>query len=459
MGDADGKERCAALIGLGEAQLQTGNAAYRETLLEASRIAFVLADAGLAARAALANSRGYASVMGDIDEQRLAAIERAIELDDPPHPVRRSRLLALKALELAWHPDFRRRWALADEALALAREAGDARTLAIVLCQAPWAYWSAQTLALRSTLATELADCAAEVSDPALLWWARTIELYVYTEQGELALAQAALERAQRIAEELSQPSLRWYSTFQSATWELLHGDLAAAERSAERAFAIGREAGEPDAILVYGAQLTVARLYQGRVSELIEMLEKSVGAYPGVPSWTAGLASVLCWLDRRAEAAAMLRQGASDRFEHVRPRSDELVALVLYADAAVLTRDADASSILYERMKPFGDQIGWGGASSYGHTRMYLGLLAGVLGQHDQADQHLAFACEFQEANAMPLWAARAHLGWAEALAARGDAARAREHATRALELSRRHGYRLFEAPAAALAAAQSTA
>ena len=32
-------ERCEALIGLGEAQLQTGDAAYRETLLEAARIA------------------------------------------------------------------------------------------------------------------------------------------------------------------------------------------------------------------------------------------------------------------------------------------------------------------------------------------------------------------------------------------------------------------------------------
>ena len=58
IGDVDSAERCEALIGLGEAQLQSGEAAYRETLLEASRIASALADAELAARAALANSRG-----------------------------------------------------------------------------------------------------------------------------------------------------------------------------------------------------------------------------------------------------------------------------------------------------------------------------------------------------------------------------------------------------------------
>ena len=56
-------------------------------------------------------------------------------------------------------------------------------------------------------------------------------------------------------------------------------------------------------------------------------------------------------------------------------------------------------------------------------------------------------------------LSAARAHLGWAEALAARGEAARAREHAARALELSREHGYGLFEERAAALVEKQSTA
>ena len=56
-----------------------------------------------------------------------------------------------------------------------------------------YAYWSAQTLELRSALATELAECAAEVQDPALQWWAHVIELHVCVAQGELARAQAAL--------------------------------------------------------------------------------------------------------------------------------------------------------------------------------------------------------------------------------------------------------------------------
>ena len=67
--------------------------------------------------------------------------------------------------------------------------------------------------------------------------------------------------------------------------------------------------------------------------------------------------------------------------------------------------------------------------------------------------------ACEFHEANDVLLWAARGHLGWAEALAAGGNPVGAREHATRALELAREHGYGVFEPRAAALVETESAA
>jgi class 3 adenylate cyclase len=459
MGNVDSAARCEALIGLGEAQRQTGNAAYRETLLEAARIASALQDAELAARAALANERGSVSVIGEVDEQRLAAIERAIELDDPPHPARRARLLALQSQELGWDPDFARRCALADEATSLARNGGDARTIAEVLRTALYAYWSAETLELRTVLTKELSDCAASVHDPALELWAHDRAFHAYTERGEFAPAQAALEREQRIAGELGQPTLEWFVTWHAAARELLRGDLAAGERLAERAFATGQEAGEPDAVLVYGAQLSYIRVCQGRGQEVIAMLEQSVSAYPGLSGWRAGLAWALCWLERHAEAEAILEQAARDRFAHVAPGVHKLATLAMYADAAAQTGLAEAASILYELIEPWADQIVWIGSNGFGHVRMYLGLLAAVMGEHEQADQHLAFACAFQEANGLLLWAARAHLGWAEALAARGETARAQEHAARALELSREHGYGAFEGRATALVGAQSAA
>ena len=178
IGDVDSAERCEALIGLGEAQLQTGEAAYRETLLEAARIASALADAELAARAALANNRGgVSSTFGEVDTERLAAIERAIELDDPPNHARRARLLALKALELEWDPDFGMRRALAEEAISLARATEDTRTLAEVLRNVDETIRAPDTLAWRIGLVEELVGCAAEVGDPALRFSAHNIRV------------------------------------------------------------------------------------------------------------------------------------------------------------------------------------------------------------------------------------------------------------------------------------------
>ena len=460
LGNAETVERCEALIGLGEAQRQAGDAAYRETLLEASRIASNLEDAELAARSASANNRGLYSALGQVDSERLAAIERALELDEPPDPARRARLLALQALELTWDPDLTRRRTLVEEAVALARGAGDKRVLAEALQSAYYALWSAQTVELRSAFAEELGRCAEELRDPALRRQALRLELPVCVEQGELTRAQDVLERMQAMAAELGeQPYMQWVAAFQTAGLRLLRGDLAAGERLAERAFQLGQEAGQPDALLFYGAHMFLLRTFQGRGEEIIALLEQSVQANPAVPALRAGLASSLCWLDRRAEAAVILERAASDRFEHVRPASDELTALVLYADAAAQTSDRPVARILYGLIQPTADQLAWNGVTGYGHTRLYLGLLAATLGEHEQADEHLAFACEFHETNDMPLWTARGLLGSAEALAGRGDPAGAQEHATRALELSQQHGYGAFKRRAAALVGTESQA
>jgi class 3 adenylate cyclase/tetratricopeptide (TPR) repeat protein len=460
IGDVDSPERCEALIGLGEAQLQTGAAAYRETLLDAARIASVLADAELAARAALANNRaGVSSTFGEVDAERLAAIDRAIELDDPPNRGCRARLLALKALELQWDPDFGMRRALAEEAISLARATEDTRTLAEVLRSVFETIRAPDTLAWRSDLVEELVGCVAEVGDPALSLSAPFNDFQTCTERGDFERAKLALDQLQLIAHELDQPTWKWIAAYMAAGWESMLGDLVAAERLFESAFQIGQEAGQPDAVLVYAAALQQARTYQGRAQEVVEMMEQSVSAYPAIAAWRAGLASMLGYLDRGAEAAKILEQAASDRFEHIAPNAVTLTALALYADAAVLTDSSGSASILYELIEPWAEQIIWNGVIGYGHARMWLGLLAACMGEHEQADQHLAFACDFQETHGLLLWAARAHLGWAQALAGRGDGAQALEHAARALELSQEHGYGAFEERAAALVEAQSTA
>jgi class 3 adenylate cyclase len=455
---ADVAQRCEVLIGLGEAQRLTGDAGYRETLLEASRIASVLADAGLAATAALRNSRGFSSVIGEVDGERLAAIDRALELDDGSNPGRRGRLLALQASELAFDAaEVRRRRELVAEAISLGQQANDPRTLGAVLRDSFQALWSADTVPWRVELTRELSRCAAEAQDPALRWWGYHSECVVCTEQGRLAEAQEAMARMLQLAEEVAQPTLSWISHEHAAALELLRGNLAAAERLATAAFQIGQAAGEDDAVLYYGAQISVIRTYAGHAADMVDMVEQSVAAYPRIPAWRAGLASLYCWVDRLDDAAAILRDAARDRFDHIPWDPTHTCTLALYADAASQTGLRETAALLHELFQPWADQVACTDANGYGHVKLWMGLLSAAVGRHDQADEELEFACRFHEANGVPLWGARGHLGWAESLAGRGDTPLAREHAAKALQIATEQGYGAIAARAEAIAGASS--
>jgi class 3 adenylate cyclase/tetratricopeptide (TPR) repeat protein len=448
--------RCDLLIGLGEAQRQAAVPAYRETLLGASRIASELADGERAAAAALANSRGQTSTWGQVDQERVSAIERALELDEDPN--RRAQLLSLQALELLYEHDHHHRWALAEQALALAREVDDPRTTARVLRDWFFVFTVPEELQSRLEHLDELLKSADAAGDPALEFWAARQELDPRAEAGELERADAALQRMAALAERVGDPTIRWTCAYHAGCLALLRGNLAAAERNAKQALRIGRDAGEPDAFMLYAAEIGIVRLIQGRVSDVVA-LEQSVHANPLIAAWKASLAWTLCWLGRTEDAAAIVAEAARDRFEHVPCDSTRSATFALYAEAAAQARDLDAAAILYELIEPWADQIVWSGTVTYGLARAYLGMLAATLGWDERADEHFKIACERQEQAGMLVWAARARLGWAEALSERGETERAREHAARALELSREHGYGIFEPRAAAIVGAGARA
>ena len=450
--DPDAKRRCELLIDLGEAQRQAGDPEFRTTLLEASRRASELEDADLSAAAALANSRGWSSAYGQVDYERVAALERAIALDGLRNTARRARLLAALTAELVSHPDHERRAALARQALELARSAGDRPTLGYVLRDAAFSLERPETLTERSALVRELCALAADLHDPALEFWATIRHFDIRVESAELGRAAEPLARARALADELGQPLMRWHASYYAAGYALALGDLAEAERLAEAAAQIGTAAREADAPRIYGATLAAVRIYQGRAEEIVESMEASVEANPGIPAWRAALASTYCWLQRMDDAAALVAAGRADAFAHVPHDATRNVALAFYSEAATIVGDEPAARILYEAMEGAACQFIGTGPVSFGHVRLWLGLLASALGRDELADEHLRFACEFHEREGARLWAAHGRLRWGEALGRRGDHARARKQAHLALAAAQQNGYAAIERSAAAL-------
>src|SRR5207237_2908266 len=124
-GPPDEVRRCELLISLGEAQRRAGDAMYRNTLLRAARLAQELDYPDALARAALANHRGYFSVVERIDRDRIAVLEAALDVCGRADSSLRARLLVTLAAELTFTPERDRRHRLADEAIAMARRLGE----------------------------------------------------------------------------------------------------------------------------------------------------------------------------------------------------------------------------------------------------------------------------------------------------------------------------------------------
>ena len=447
LGPIEDAERCRALIGLGEAQQLTGDPAYRTTLLHAAQIASSLGDADLAAAAALANTRGFTSIIGDLDDERADAIERALELDDRTDTGRRAQLLALQSQELLYEHDRARRQALASEAIALARDIGDPRVRARVLQHAFYGLWSPDMVAVRAELANDLLASAQAAEDRALEFWANLLLLHGSFETGDFARARVVQDRQQELAAALGQPTLSWVAQVGDAAWAVLEGDLVAGERLARQARELGESAGQPDALRIFGEHRALVRTYQGRGDEqLIALSRQAAGVFPRMAVWSASTALYEAHFGDQEAARALLRDAVESGLERVGWDTLRLVALAFYTEAATRLRALDAAALVHEQMAPWQDHFVWSGALGYGHVRLWLGVAAATLRWDAEADEHFAFACRFHDDNGLRLWSARSHLGWAEALAARGERAQAQEHARRALELARAYGYGLIE-------------
>ena len=216
-----------------------------------------------------------------------------------------------------------------------------------------------------------------------------------------------------------------------AAALTVAEGNLVAGEERARKALALGELAGQPDALRIFGEFRALARLYQGRGdAQLIELSRQATSMFPRMAIWPASTAQYEAHFGNQEVGRKLLADAVESGLEQVGWDTLRLVALSFYADAASRLHAADAAALVHELMSPWDDQVIWGGAQAYGHVRLWLGVAAATMGRDDEADEAFAFACRFHDDNGLMLWSARSHLGWAEALADRGERAQAQEHA-----------------------------
>jgi len=430
-------------IGLGTAQRQTGDRAFRETLLDAARRAADLGDTERLVAAALANYRGWVSSVGVVDADKVEMLELALHRLPADSP-NAALVLATLCAELVFDTASERHEALAWEAVAIARAYGDDTIIVRVLNMAcPFGVSEALTWSEEALIQ------AQRLGDPVQLFLAADRRATAALRIGDVDEVDRCLAIMASTAERLEQPTLNWVLTFGRATRAQVAGDTNEAERLALEALRISTDIGEPDAAVIFGAQLAIVSLQRGTMGDLVPFIEEAAADNPGLPAFVAGLAVAHTEGGRLDDARELLEILAAADFD-LPMDATWLTAMVSYSAAAVDCRDPKYAGPLLDRLAPWAGV--WSstlGPTVEGPVSLFLGGLASVLRRYDEADAYFAQSAQSSDRADAKYFAARTNLWWGIMLADRrgpGDVQKARDLLTRAHSSAVSNGYATVE-------------
>ena len=203
-------------------------------------------------------------------------------------------------------------------------------------------------------------------------------------------------------------------------------GRLDLAETRARASAERGMSAGDVDAHAWHVAQLVAIRWYQGRMPELVPMLNDMVHSptLTAADDWLfAALAVAAAGAgDRRKAAGALARLRGND-FADLPRSGNWLVTMNSVVEAAHLLDDAETSARAYELLSPYAQLpvVVSVGIACFGSAHHALGVASLTTGHVDRAVEHLRTA--IQQNLALAHWPAvvTSRVRYAQALKRRG--------------------------------------
>jgi DNA-binding SARP family transcriptional activator/tetratricopeptide (TPR) repeat protein len=398
----------------GQVLLARGDALLRAGELDAARAAFTAAralalrrgDDPLLARAALGFA-GLGIAIVDLDEVVIARLEEALERAQDA--VLRSRVEARLAVELYYAPDRTLSESLSADAVALAREAGDAGALAAALSARHVALWRPDRTEERLAVADEMIAVAREGRDRHAELQARNWRVTDLFELGDMPAWRDEVARHARLADELRLSTFQWYAPLWASIEALLAGRYDEAERLLTEAEEAGTRAGDRNAELFPGMVRFCGQLQRDAFEEIaLDFVEDKIANSPAGPAYRGSYAWILAGLGeteraRRELATAMAPDHAFD--------ANWLSLQVECAETSILLEEAAYAETLYERLAPYaGRPVTSGRAvASLGAVAGSLGGLAALLGRDRDAIGHLEDAMRVNEALGCTVWRERA--------------------------------------------------
>jgi DNA-binding XRE family transcriptional regulator len=306
----------------------------------------------------------------------------------------RARLLARLAHWLHNQRPYAERRQLSDQALDLARTAGDRRTLATVLTHRGWALDGPDDVDDALAVATEILGIGAGLGDPELRLEGLRIRVAAQFEKGDYPAARATALTMQQAAEEVRHPEFIRLATMWAITEANLQGRFAEAKVQADELTRQLARIGHSQAALIPLAQMFPWGLLRGGSALLLPVARELAAEQPGVPAWPAITAWCLAETGAGDEAAALLRSADPDAVAAADKNYLWWALIVGFAGAVDLTGDPRWAARLHEIVLPYaGRNATLGLASFLGAADHWLGVLAAAAGRTEEARAHLEAA------------------------------------------------------------------
>lgn len=432
-GEADERTRIALLCGLGEAQRDQSDPAFRDTLLGAAAAALAIGDADLAARASTANYVGTVARVGAVDREAVTQLERTLVLLGSERSARAALVNATLVLNLTWDPQLTvaRRLELVERAFELALESDDPRVLAEVHARAAAPGMVVARQRPEALAFAERAIAAADrTGDPALQAENRYRTAMIALGLGELAAARRLTAEAVTLVAGQCPLRVVMLVTAMAAQFPGYDDDLAGAEEACAEVRRLAEECGAVDAATWVGVLRSHLAHLTGRLGEMAE----EWGAAADRLDWPMfRLAQVegLCAANRLDEARALVAEHGLN----AAAIPQDLYALVGWgtlAEVALYLRDPELGAELEAALRPHRHLWSSSGLWVKGPGCLHLGQALGAQGRWVEAEECFDEADRLLTERGLHPYLPLVALDRAHTLAAAGEHSRAAEIARR---------------------------
>lgn len=289
-----------------------------------------------------------------------------------------------------------------ESALAMGRSCGDDDALIKALVAALVAENDPVRILERCA---EVDRIAARTGDHWTSAYSSVFQLRAFVILGDLDRARALLPKHRGLGSKTRADLIGHEALHYDVTLAVAEGRFDDAEKCAEVALELGSEKWEA-APGMYGLQMFAIRREQGRLREVLPVLEAVAGREEAAGVWGPGLAVLYAEVGRVQEARAQFGRLAADRFESLPRDSLWPACLAFLADVCVAVEDREQAPLLYEELRAFeGRTLMVGHTVCLGPADRLLGSLAALLGRGGDAERHFRCALELADGAKAPVW------------------------------------------------------